>query len=74
MDVSFWLTLALSFFVSSLWVTLTTIFAERFGSKYEIMVRYLYPTFGLVPGTAIARSLSLGTSYLTCRFMKARLS
>jgi hypothetical protein len=33
MDPSFWLMLLLGFIVGSLWITLTTISAERFGSK-----------------------------------------
>jgi hypothetical protein len=41
---------------------------------YEIMVRYLYPSVGLVLGTTIAVILSLGTGYLTFLFMKSRLS
>jgi Protein of unknown function (DUF3147) len=41
---------------------------------YEIMVRYLYPSVGLVLGTTIAVILSLGTGYLTYQFMKSRLS
>ena len=41
---------------------------------YQIVVRCLYPTAGLVPGTAIALLFSLGTGYLTFRFMQARLT
>lgn len=41
---------------------------------YEIVVRYLYPTVGLIPGTGIALLFSLGTGYLTYRFMKTRLA
>jgi hypothetical protein len=41
---------------------------------YEIMVRYLYPEVGLVLGTMVAVLLSLGTGYLTFRFMQTRLT
>ena len=41
---------------------------------YEIMVRTLYPSVGLVIGTTLAVILSLGTGYLTFRFMQARLT
>jgi uncharacterized membrane protein (GlpM family) len=41
---------------------------------YEILVRYPYPTVGLVIGTAIAILFLLGTGYLTLRFMKIRLA
>ncbi len=41
---------------------------------YEIVVRYLYPVVGLIPGTVIALLFSLGTGYLTFCFMKTRLS
>lgn len=41
---------------------------------YEIMVRFLYPTVGLVLGTMLALLFSLGTGYLTFLFMKKRLS
>jgi len=41
---------------------------------YEIMVRFLYPTVGLVLGTMLALLFSLGTGYLTFVFMKKRLS
>jgi uncharacterized membrane protein (GlpM family) len=41
---------------------------------YEIIVRYLYPTVGLIPGTIIALLFTLGTGYLTFRFMKTRLA
>jgi hypothetical protein len=41
---------------------------------YEIAVRFLYPTIGLGPGTIIALVFSLGTGYLTFRFMKIGLS
>jgi hypothetical protein len=40
---------------------------------YEIMVRYLYPSVGLAIGTIIAVGISIGTGYLTFRFMKSRL-
>jgi hypothetical protein len=41
---------------------------------YEIVVRYLYPTVGLIPGTTIAILFSLGSGYLTFRFMKNKLA
>jgi uncharacterized membrane protein (GlpM family) len=41
---------------------------------YEIVVRLLYPGVGLGLGTAFALLFSLGTGYLTFRFMKTRLS
>ena len=41
---------------------------------YEITVRVLYPTVGLVPGTLIAIGFSMVTGYLTFRFMKTRLA
>ena len=41
---------------------------------YEIMVRYLYPSVGLILGTTLAVLLSLGTGYLTYQFMQARLT
>jgi hypothetical protein len=41
---------------------------------YEIVVRYLYPIGGLIPGTLVAILFSLGTGYLTFRFMKSRLA
>ncbi len=41
---------------------------------YEIVVRYLYPAIGLIPGTIIALLFSFGTGYLTFRFMKTRLA
>jgi hypothetical protein len=41
---------------------------------YEIMVRYLYPSVGLVLGTTLAVVLSLGSGYLTFRFMQTKLT
>jgi len=41
---------------------------------YEIVVRVLYPSLGLGLGTVIALLVSLGTGYLTFRFMRSRLS
>jgi Protein of unknown function (DUF3147) len=41
---------------------------------YEIVVRYLYPIVDLIPGTLVAILFSLGTGYLTFRFMKSRLA
>ncbi len=37
---------------------------------YEIIVRYLYPTLGLLGGTAIALMISFGTGYLTYMYLK----
>lgn len=41
---------------------------------YEIVVRLLYTSVGLIPGTVMAILFSLGSGYLTFIFMKARLS
>ncbi len=41
---------------------------------YEIAVRLLYPTIGLGCGTLLAVLISMGTGFITFRFMKARLS
>ena len=41
---------------------------------YEIIVRLVYTSIGLIPGTVVAILFSLGTGYLTFIFMKARLS
>jgi Protein of unknown function (DUF3147) len=41
---------------------------------YEIMVRMLYPSIGLVLGTILALLFSLISGYLTLLFMKARIS
>jgi hypothetical protein len=46
MEPSFWLKLALSFAVGSTWVTLSTLFAERFGSKLGGLI-------GGLPSTAV---------------------
>jgi uncharacterized membrane protein (GlpM family) len=53
MDASFWLKLALSFVVGSLWVTLTTLSAERFGSKVGGLV-------GGLPSTVVIALLFIG--------------
>src|SRR5512143_2868426 len=53
MDASFWLKLILSFFVGSLWVTLTTISAERFGSKVGGLI-------GGLPSTVVIALLFIG--------------
>ena len=53
MDVSFWFKLALSFFIGSLWVTLTTISAERFGSKVGGLI-------GGLPSTVVIALLFIG--------------
>ena len=55
MDASFWLKLALSFFVGSLWVTLTTLSAERFGSKVGGLI-------GGLPSTVVIALLFIGIS------------
>ncbi len=41
---------------------------------YEIMVRYLYPSVGLIMGTTVAVLLSLGTGYVTFRFIQTKLT
>lgn len=53
MDASFWFKLALSFFVGSLWVTLTTLSAERFGSKIGGLI-------GGLPSTVVIALLFIG--------------
>jgi hypothetical protein len=41
---------------------------------YEVLVRALYPELGLVIGTILAILFSLGSGYLTFRFIHARLA
>ena len=53
MDASFWLKLSLSFVVGSLWVTLTTLSAERFGSKIGGLI-------GGLPSTVVLALLFIG--------------
>ena len=53
MDASFWLKLALSFIVGSIWVTLTTIAAERYGSKIGGLI-------GGLPSTVVIALLFIG--------------
>ncbi len=53
MDASFWLKLGLSFLVGSLWVTLTTFSAERFGSKVGGLI-------GGLPSTVVIALLFIG--------------
>ncbi|MFZ2097348.1 MAG: DUF3147 family protein [Anaerolineales bacterium] len=53
MDASFWFKLALSFIVGSLWVTLTTLSAERFGSKVGGLI-------GGLPSTVVIALLFIG--------------
>jgi hypothetical protein len=53
MDVSFWIKLFLGFIVGSLWVTLTTISAERFGSKVGGLI-------GGLPSTVVIALLFIG--------------
>jgi hypothetical protein len=53
MDPSFWLMLLLGFIVGSLWITLTTISAERFGSKVGGL-------FGGLPSTVVIALLFIG--------------
>jgi hypothetical protein len=52
-DASFWLKLILSFIVGSLWVTLTTLSAERFGSKVGGLI-------GVLPSTVVIALLFIG--------------
>lgn len=53
MDLSFWLKLSLSFAVGSLWVTLTTLSAERYGSRIGGLI-------GGLPSTALVSLLFIG--------------
>ncbi|PWB50190.1 MAG: hypothetical protein C3F13_17130 [Anaerolineales bacterium] len=53
MDASFWLKISLSFVVGSLWVTLTTLSAERFGSKVGGLI-------GGLPSTVVIALLFIG--------------
>jgi hypothetical protein len=53
MDSSFWLRLFLGFIVGSLWVTLTTLSAERFGSKVGGLI-------GGLPSTVVIALLFIG--------------
>jgi hypothetical protein len=53
MDTSFWLKLLLGFTVGSLWVTLTTVSAERFGSKVGGLI-------GGLPSTVVIALLFIG--------------
>jgi len=55
MDPSFWLKLAFSFIVGSLWVTLTTLSSERFGSKVGGLM-------GGFPSTVVIALLFIGVS------------
>ena len=70
----FWLHLALAFIVGSAWVTLTTIAAERFGSRvYSMGVRYFYPGLGLVPGTLAAYAAALISASSTALAIRKNL-
>jgi hypothetical protein len=53
MDPSFWLKLFLGFLVGSLWITLTTISSERFGSKVGGLI-------GGLPSTVVIALLFIG--------------
>jgi hypothetical protein len=53
MEASFWLKLTLSFIVGSLWVTLSTLSAERFGSKVGGMI-------GGLPSTVVIALYFIG--------------
>jgi hypothetical protein len=53
MDSSFWLKIAWGFLVGSLWVTLTTLSAERFGSKVGGLI-------GGLPSTVVIALLFIG--------------
>ena len=53
MDASFWIKLFLGFIVGSLWVTLTTLSAERFGSKIGGLI-------GGLPSTVVIALLFIG--------------
>jgi len=82
---SFYLLLLLSLLVGSIWVTLTTILAEKFGSKiggligmlsivvYATSIRYFYPRFGLIVGTVGAYFIALLSAYLSYVFFQRRV-
>ena len=53
MDASFWIKLSLSFLVGSLWVTLTTLAAERYGSKVGGLI-------GGLPSTVVIALFFIG--------------
>lgn len=53
MEISFWYKLGLSFVVGSVWVTLSTIAAERYGSKIGGLI-------GGLPSTAVVALLFIG--------------
>jgi uncharacterized membrane protein (GlpM family) len=53
MDASFWLKVGLSFLVGSTWVTLTTLSAERFGSRVGGLI-------GGLPSTVVIALLFIG--------------
>ena len=53
MDPSFWLKLGLSFVVGSVWVTLTTVAAERYGSRVGGLI-------GGLPSTSLVSLLFIG--------------
>jgi hypothetical protein len=53
MNASFWFKFGLSFFVGSLWVTLTTMSAERFGNKVGGLI-------GSLPSTVVIALLFIG--------------
>jgi uncharacterized membrane protein (GlpM family) len=53
MDLSFWLKISLSFIVGSLWITLTTLSAERFGSRIGGLI-------GGLPSTVVIALLFIG--------------
>ena len=55
MDAAFWLKLTLSFIVGSLWVTGTTLSAERFGSKIGGLI-------GGLPSTVVIALLFIGVT------------
>ena len=53
MDAAFWLKLSISFIIGCLWVTLTTLSAERFGSKVGGLI-------GGLPSTVVIALLFIG--------------
>ncbi len=53
MDAAFWLKLALSFIIGSLWVSITTLSAERFGSKVGGLI-------GGLPSTVVIALFFIG--------------
>ena len=60
MDTSFWIKFALSFLVGGIWVTLSSIAAERFGSKVGGLI-------GGLPSTVVVTLLFIGLTQSAAR-------